>query len=110
MQQPPTDLLYGTIDLLVLKALSWKPQHGYAICDAIRLRTNGSLAVDDAALYKSLHRLEAQGFVESAWGVSENNRRAKYYEITIAGRRHLRARAAVWRDYARAVMLVIGDA
>jgi transcriptional regulator len=110
MGNTPTDLLYGTIDILVLKTLSWKAQHGYAICEWLRQRTDGELELDDAALYKSLHRLEVQGCVESGWGLSENNRRAKYYQITAAGRKHLRARSAVWHAYANTVVKVIGDA
>ena len=109
MAPTPTDLLYGTIDMLVLKTLTWKPQHGYAITEWIRECTDGALALDDAAMYKSLHRLEESGAVESGWGLSDNNRRAKYYQITAAGRRHLRARSQVWHDYARAVVKVIGN-
>jgi len=106
----PTDLLYGTIDMLVLKALCWKPAHGLEIADALHQRTDGAMLLDDAALYKSLHRLEEEGFVESAWGRTENNRRARYYQVSAAGRKHLRARTAVWRDYVRAVLQVVGEA
>ena len=77
MTKPTTDLLYGTLNVLVLKTPSWKPMHGYAISNWLRERSNGSLNIDDAALYKALHRLEEQGSVESEWGISENNRRAK---------------------------------
>ena len=110
MPQTPTDLLYGTIDLLVLKTLTWKPQHGYSITESIRERTAGTLSLDDAALYKSLHRLESLGFVESAWGLSDNNRRARFYQITSSGRKQLRSRTAIWHEYARAVVKVIGEA
>jgi PadR family transcriptional regulator, regulatory protein PadR len=106
----PTDLLYGTIDILVLKTLAWRPMHGYAISEWLRERTDDTLVLDDAALYKSLHRLEEQGCVSSEWGLSENNRRAKYYQITPAGRAQLRARSTVWRAYAEAVFKVIGNA
>src|SRR5262245_33938035 len=110
MTQTPADLLYGTIDLLVLKALTWKPQHGYSITEWVRERTDGALTLDDAALYKSLHRLESLGHVESAWGLSENNRRARFYQITSTGKKQLRTRATVWHAYARAVVKVIGEA
>jgi transcriptional regulator len=106
----PTDLLYGTLDVLVLKTLSWQPMHGYAITTWIRQRTDGALAVDDAALYKALHRLEQRGHVESEWGLSENNRRAKYYQLTGAGRTQLRLESSVWREYATAVFKVLETA
>jgi transcriptional regulator len=106
----PTDLLYGTLDVLVLKTLSWQPMHGYAITTWIRQRTDGALAVDDAALYKALHRLEQRGHVESEWGLSENNRRAKYYQLTRAGRTQLRLESSVWREYATAVFKVLETA
>src|SRR5471030_1843399 len=98
----PTDLLYGTLNVLVLKTLSWKPMHGYAISSWLRERSSGSLAIDDAALYKSLHRLEEQGAIASEWGVSENNRRAKYYHLTAAGRRQLKQQRTEWQAYALA--------
>lgn len=110
MPRAPTDLLYGTLDVLVLKTLTWRPMHGYAITSWIHDRTEGTLEIDDAALYKALHRLEAQGFVESEWGLSENNRRARYYQITAQGRRHLRAECSVWRAYALAVSRVLETA
>src|SRR5829696_6197054 len=99
MARTPTELLYGTLDVLVLKTLSWQPMHGYAISTWIGQRTAGALAIDDAALYKALHRLEQQGHIESEWGLSENNRRAKYYQLTPAGRKQLRTEAAAWRRY-----------
>jgi transcriptional regulator len=110
MTKTPTDLLYGTLDVLVLKTLSWQPMHGYAITTWIRQRTDGALAVDDAALYKALHRLEQRGHVESEWGLSENNRRAKYYQLTSAGRTQLRLESSVWREYATAVFKVLETA
>ena len=110
MTKAPIDLLYGTLDVLVLKTLSWQPMHGYAITTWIRQRTDGALEVDDAALYKALHRLEHRGHVESEWGLSENNRRAKYYQLTAAGRRELRAESQLWRDYAAAVFKVLETA
>ena len=104
------DLLQGTVDILVLQALAWGPMHGYAVSRWIRQRTDDVLAVEDAALYQALHRLERKGMIESEWGVSENNRRAKYYQLTPAGRRQLRTETATWRRYAEAVFKVIEPA
>ena len=107
MADSPLDLLQGTVDVLVLQALAWGPAHGYAVAGFIRQRTEGVLALEDAPLYKSLHRLERQGFVTAEWGVSENNRRAKYYALTRTGRAQLRREADTWRRYAAAVMRVL---
>ena len=107
MSRDVNDLLHGTLDVLVLKALSWTPMHGYAIAKWIEGRTRGDLAIVDAALYKSLHRLEQARSVASEWGLSENNRRAKYYSLTPRGRQALRAEAATWRRYAAAVFRVL---
>jgi transcriptional regulator len=107
--KPPAsaDLLYGTLNVLVLKALSWKPMHGYSISTWLRERSAGSLTIDDAALYKALHRLEEQGAIASAWGLSDNNRRAKYYTLTAAGRRQLRQQRTEWQAYALAVSRIL---
>ena len=102
------DLLHGTLDILVLKTLSWAPMHGYAIVRWIEDRTRGDLTIVDAALYKALHRLEQSGAISAEWGVSENNRRAKYYSLTSRGRQMLKADAATWRRYAVAVERVLG--
>ena len=110
MARPPLDLLQGTVDVLILKTLTWQPMHGYAISRWIRDRTDGVLGIEDAALYQALHRLERKGFIESEWGLSENNRRAKYYQMTAAGRQALRAEAATWREYAAAVFKVLETA
>ena len=107
MARTPPDLIYGTLNVLVLKTLTWKPMHGYAISNWLRERSGGTLAIDDAALYKSLHRLEEQGAIESEWGMSENNRRAKYYKLTAIGRRQLRDDRAAWHDFALAVSRVL---
>jgi len=107
MTEPALDLLKGTVDVLVLQALAWGPAHGYAVASLIRQRTDGVLALEDAPLYKALHRLERQGLVSAEWGLSEHNRRARYYALTAAGRRHLRAEAASWRRYAEAVFKVL---
>lgn len=101
------DLLHGTLDVLVLKTLSWAPMHGYAIAKWIEDRTRDELSIVDAALYKSLHRLEQSGAIASEWGLSENNRKAKYYSLTTRGRQMLRSDAATWRRYAAAVHRVL---
>jgi transcriptional regulator len=108
MAAEPLDLLQGTLDVLVLKALSWRPMHGYAVSRWIRDRSGEALAVEDAALYQALHRLERRGHVASEWGLSENNRRAKYYQLTTAGRAQLRHEVGTWRRYAAAVGAVLG--
>jgi PadR family transcriptional regulator PadR len=103
MPRDASDLLHGTLDVLVLKTLSWGPMHGYAIAEWIEQRGDGDLVIVDAALYKSLHRLEEAGAIDAEWGMSDNNRRAKYYSLTPRGRGQLRAEAATWRRYASAV-------
>lgn len=103
MPRDVSDLLHGTLDVLVLKTLSWGAMHGYAIAEWIEQHGSGDLVIVDAALYKSLHRLEDAGAIASEWGLSENNRRAKYYSLTPRGRAMLRAEAATWRRYAAAV-------
>ena len=107
MARDANDLLHGTLDVLVLKTLSWGPMHGYSIAQWIEQRTRGDLEIVDVALYKSLHRLERNGAVEAEWGLSENNRRAKFYSLTARGRQLLRAEAATWRRYANAVVRVL---
>jgi PadR family transcriptional regulator PadR len=107
MARDTNDLLHGTLDVLVLKTLSWGPMHGYSIAQWIEQRTRGDLQIVDVALYKSLHRLERNGAVEAEWGLSENNRRAKFYSLTPRGRQLLRAEAATWRRYANAVVRVL---
>jgi PadR family transcriptional regulator, regulatory protein PadR len=110
MARAPADLLHGTLDVLILKTLSWGPRHGYAITRWIEQRTHGVVAVEDAALYKALHRLERGGQVTAEWGLSENNRRAKFYELTDSGRRQLGAETATWRQYAAAIFAVLETA
>jgi transcriptional regulator len=100
-------LLQGTLDLLVLKALTWGPQHGYAIASRIKDRSANTLVIEDRALYLSLHRLEEREWVAAEWGVSDSNRRARYYRLTTAGRRQLRQRISHWTRYADAVFSVI---
>jgi transcriptional regulator len=107
MPTPDLDLLQGTLDVLVLKTLSWGPRHGYAVARWIAETTDDALAVEEGALYTALHRLEKRGLVESEWGLSENNRRAKYYQLTSDGRAALRAQTARWTRYADAVFKVL---
>jgi transcriptional regulator len=99
MASQEVEVLQGTLDLLVLKALSWEPMHGYNILDWLRRATQNELHIEDAALYPALHRMEARGLIASEWGLSENNRRAKYYQLTATGRRELRSEATSWRRY-----------
>jgi PadR family transcriptional regulator len=110
MPKSGSDLIYGTLNVLVLKTLTWEPMHGYAISNWLRERSGGTLQVDDAALYKSLHRLEAQGAIDSEWGVSENNRRAKFYRLTPVGRRLLRDERTAWMEFAVAVTRILRTA
>src|SRR6185437_10369615 len=100
-------LLHGTLDLLVLKAVSREPIHGYGISKWIEQRANDTLEIVDSALYKALHRLEDAGAIAAEWGVSEKNRRARYYSITPRGRRMLRAEVATWKQYVATVTGVI---
>lgn len=100
-------LLQGTVDLLILRTLSGGPLHGYAVSQWIHRRTDGTLALDDAALYQGLHRLEEKGWIRAEWGLSDNNRRARYYTITAAGRRKLLASTRDFRRYAAAVFQVL---
>ena len=104
------DLLKGTLDVLVLKALTWGPRHGYAVARWIEDATAGQLQVEDGALYHALHRLEKQGWLDSEWGVSEANRRARYYTLTAAGRRQLAAKTATWTRYAEAIFAALRTA
>jgi len=101
-------IMQGTLDVIVLKAVSWGPRHGYAITRWVRQTTEGALDIEEGALYPALHRLERRGLVESDWGLSENNRRAKFYQLTPAGQRHLRNEAAAWQRYADLLARVLG--
>ena len=107
MPRDSKDLLYGTLDLLVLRALAGEPMHGFALSKWIDDRTNGDIGIADSALYKALHRLEDAGAVRAAWGVSENNRQAKYYAITPKGRRQLREQVASWKHYVAVVSNIL---
>lgn len=96
-------IVKGTLDILVLKALAWAPMHGFEITSWIEDRSGGALDVEDSALYQALHRLEGRGLIAADWGVTPNNRRARYYRMTEAGRGHLAAETARWVRYADTV-------
>ena len=96
-------LVRGTLDLLVLKALMWGPRHGYAVAEWVKSVTEGELLVEEGPLYTALHRLEKSGWLSGEWGYSDNNRRAKYYQLTRTGRAQLRTQVSSWERYARAV-------
>ena len=110
MTRTPAELLQGTVDILILRALAGEPMHGYAISRWLDARSDGVLTVDGAALYQALHRLAKKKWVASEWGVSENNRKARFYNITTAGRTQLRAETGVWHEYAAAVSKVLKPA
>jgi PadR family transcriptional regulator, regulatory protein PadR len=101
------DLPQGTLDLLILKALSVTPQHGWGISERIQQVSDSVLRIPQGSLYPALHRLERQGWVRAEWGITENNRRAKYYELTRAGRRRFEEEAAAWDRLTAAVALVL---
>jgi transcriptional regulator len=101
------DLLQGTLDVLILRALADGPRHGYAVSRWVRDRTGGTLQIEDAPLYKALRRLEQADCLAAEWGASESKRRARYYRLTPAGRRRLRAEESAWRRYASAMFEVL---
>ncbi|HEY9226455.1 MAG TPA: PadR family transcriptional regulator [Gemmatimonadaceae bacterium] len=107
MPRDSKDLLHGTLDLLVLRALAGEPMHGFTLSKWIDERTRGDLGIADSALYKALHRLEDAGAVRAEWGVSENNRQARYYSLTAKGRRQLRDEVASWKHYVAVVTNVL---
>jgi PadR family transcriptional regulator PadR len=100
-------VLKGTLDLLVLRALSWTPMHGFEIVSWLERAAGGSLELEDSALYQAVYRLEERGLLQAEWGVTENNRRARYYKITSAGRTHLRAETKNWVEYAGTVTEIL---
>jgi transcriptional regulator len=110
MAREALGLVQGTVDVLILKTLTWAPMHGYGVSQWIRQRTDGALAVEDAALYQALHRLERKGWVESEWGTSDTNRRAKFYRITRDGRKQLQSDIAQLRRYVDALFKVLQTA
>jgi transcriptional regulator len=107
MRPPDLDLLRGTLDLLVLKTLSWGPMHGLAVLRSIERTTRERLQIEEGALYPALHRMERKGWLDAEWGFTENNRKAKYYRLTAAGRKQLAAELSKWSRYTEAVELVI---
>jgi len=100
-------LLQGTLDVMILKALSWGPMHGFGVAKWIHLTTDDVLQIDDGALYPALHRMEHRGLIDADWDLTENKRRAKYYRLTSKGREQLRARTSSWDRYSAAVSKVI---
>ena len=105
----PVDLVQGTLDLLILKSLGGEPLHGWAIARRIRQLSRDVLQVQQGSLYPALHRLEDQGLIKATWGVSEQNRRAKYYSLTKAGQRQLNKEAAAWHRLASAITMVVSS-
>ena len=107
MTDPRLDLPQGTLDLLILKALSLQPMHGWALSERIEQVSRGTLQILQGSLYPALHRLERRGWIKAEWGASDNNRKAKYYELTRAGRKQLEAEADAWERLTTAVSLVL---
>jgi transcriptional regulator len=107
MTQRPQGLLQGTVDVLILRTLAQEPMHGYGIARFVRERSRGALTIESAALYQALHRLERKKWVRSKWGISETNRRAKFYELTAVGRKQLQAEREQLRTYIDALELIL---
>jgi transcriptional regulator len=107
VSQSGTDLLQGTLDLLILKTLSLGPMHGWGVSQRIQQISRNALQVNQGSLYPALHRLEERGWIRAEWGTSENNRRARFYELTAAGRKQLARETSTWRNYAEAVQLIL---
>jgi PadR family transcriptional regulator PadR len=103
----PLPVVKGVLDMLVLRALSWSPMHGFEIVAWLERESGGALPVEDSALYQALYRMEERGLVSAEWGTTENNRRARYYKVTRAGTAQLRTETARWLDYAAAVTHVL---
>ena len=101
-------LLQGTLELLVLKTLSWGPMHGYGIASWIETATGDALQVEEGSLYPALYRMTKKGWIAGTWGVSENNRRAKFYRLTAEGRRQFREQSSGWQRFAAAVSMAVG--
>ena len=106
-QQPSPDILRGTLDLLILKALTWGPRHGYGVAEWIESATDTAFPIGEGTLYPALHRLEERGWIAASWGASENNRQAKFYTLTRKGRTQLRTEDQNWRRYAAAVFAAL---
>lgn len=105
----PTEMLQGTLDVLILKTLSWGPRHGYAIAKWLEDTTDLTLQIEEGSLYPALYRMERKGWIEAEWGMSELGRKAKFYQLTAAGRARLRAEVAAWRRFSGAVTKVLGS-
>jgi PadR family transcriptional regulator PadR len=103
----PTDLVQGTLSLLILRVVAHEPMHGWAIAQRIRQMSNEQLRVGQSALYPALHKLEQQGWIQAEWAMSENNRRARYYELTAAGQKALEVETATWERLSAAISLVV---
>ena len=110
MAKEKTDLIYGTLDMLILKALQHEPRHGLGIADRIQQISADVLRVEQGSLYPALYRLEAEGWIKAEWGVSENNRKARFYELTAAGRKQLTAEKEHWERITAAVNVVLKQA
>jgi PadR family transcriptional regulator, regulatory protein PadR len=110
MKKASLDVVRGTLDVLILRALSWGPQHGYAVSQWIRDQTDAELLVEEGALYPALYRMETKAWIEAEWGASDNNRRAKFYRLTPEGRRHLKQELETWQRYTHAVSRILSAA
>ncbi|MEX2608315.1 MAG: PadR family transcriptional regulator [Gemmatimonadota bacterium] len=110
MDRSQLQLLQGTLDMLVLQALAREPDHGYGVARWIRHTTDGELEIEEGALYTALHRMEKRGWLKATWGVSENNRRAKFYALSPAGRKAMQRDTLTWRRYVSAVFRVLDAA
>jgi transcriptional regulator len=108
MTPPSRDLLQGTVDVLILRTLAWRPMHGYGIARFVRERSQGAIAIESAALYQALRRLEHKKWVRSAWKLTDTNRRARFYELTAAGRAQLRRERTELKTYMDALRMVLG--
>ena len=107
MADRDVDLIQGTLNVLILKTLSWGPMNGYAIADWIRRATRGDIELEEGALYPALHRMEDKGWLDSTWGLTDRNRKAKFYKLTPQGRKQLAAEITRWSRYASVVGLVV---
>ena len=109
MAREKSDLVYGTLDMLILKSLQHGPRHGLGIADRIQQMSQEILRVEQGSLYPALYRLEADGWIKAEWGVSENNRKARYYKLTAAGRKQLSAETEHWSRITSGINLVLGE-
>ena len=110
MAAPPIDLLQGSLDVIVLKTLSWQPMHGFGIARWIQQLSDDALQIEEGTLYPALYRLENRGFVKAEWRITENKRRAKYYRLTAAGRRELTEHTEGWEAFASVMSRILRTA